>query len=71
MADYVAEDLQALPNPVARFIALGASSAFIFPLSPINTLVITAGNCSFVDFIRRGAEFRSPGDVRRLQTGLR
>jgi di/tricarboxylate transporter len=33
-------------------IALGASSAFMTPISPINMLVTTAGNYSFGDFIR-------------------
>ena len=35
-------------------VALAASSAFMTPISPINTLVATAGNYSFADFIRIG-----------------
>lgn len=50
----VAEALQASPYPFAMIIALGASSAFMTPISPINTLVTTAGNYGFVDFIRVG-----------------
>jgi len=50
----VAEEMQASPYPFAMIIALGASSAFMTPISPINTLVTTAGNYSFADFIRLG-----------------
>jgi di/tricarboxylate transporter len=50
----VAEEMQASPYPFAMIIALGASSAFMTPISPINTLVTTAGNYSFGDFIRVG-----------------
>jgi di/tricarboxylate transporter len=35
-------------------IALAFSSAFMTPLSPANTLVATAGNYSFSDFLRIG-----------------
>jgi di/tricarboxylate transporter len=50
----VAEELQASPYPFAMIVALGASSAFMTPISPINTLVTTAGNYGFADFIRVG-----------------
>jgi di/tricarboxylate transporter len=50
----VAEEMQASPYPFAMIIALGASSAFMTPISPIDTLVTTAGNYSFGDFIRVG-----------------
>jgi di/tricarboxylate transporter len=50
----VAEELQASPYPFAMIIALGASSAFMTPVSPVNTLVTTAGNYRLVDFIRIG-----------------
>jgi di/tricarboxylate transporter len=50
----VAEELQASPYPFAMIIALAASSAFMTPISPINTLVTTAGNYGFADFIRVG-----------------
>ncbi len=50
----VAEELQASPYPFAMIIALAASSAFMTPISPVNTLVTTAGGYSFTDFIRFG-----------------
>lgn len=50
----IAEALGASPYPFAMIIALAASSAFMTPISPINTLVTTAGNYSFADFIRIG-----------------
>ena len=50
----VAEALGASPYPFAMIIALAASSAFMTPVSPINTLVATAGSYTFADFIRIG-----------------
>jgi di/tricarboxylate transporter len=50
----IAEELGASPYPFAMIIALGASAAFMTPVSPVNTLVTTAGNYRFVDFIRIG-----------------
>jgi len=50
----VAQDLQASPYPFAMIIALAASTAFMSPISPINTMVATAGNYRFVDFVRVG-----------------
>ncbi len=50
----VAEELQVSPFPFAMIIALGASSAFTTPVSPVNTLVTTAGNYRLTDFIRIG-----------------
>jgi di/tricarboxylate transporter len=50
----VAEELQASPYPFAMIIALAASSAFMTPISPVNTLVTTPGGYSFADFIRIG-----------------
>jgi di/tricarboxylate transporter len=50
----VAEELQASPYPFAMIVALGASSAFMTPVSPVNTLVTTAGNYRLLDFIRVG-----------------
>jgi di/tricarboxylate transporter len=50
----IAEELSASPYPFAMIIALGASSAFMTPVSPVNTLVTTAGNYRLVDFIRIG-----------------
>jgi len=53
----VADDLLASPYPFAMIIALAASTAFMTPISPINTLVATAGNYTFGDFIRIGFPF--------------
>ncbi len=50
----MAEALEASPYPFAMIIALAASAAFMTPISPINTLVATAGGYSFGDFIRIG-----------------
>ena len=50
----IAKELQVSPYPFAMIVALAASSAFMTPISPINTLVATAGNYSFADFIRIG-----------------
>ena len=50
----VAEELQASPYPFAMIVALGASSAFMTPISPVNTLVTTAGNYRVMDFVRMG-----------------
>ena len=50
----VAQELQASPYPFAMIIALAASTAFMSPISPINTMVATAGNYGFGDFVRVG-----------------
>jgi di/tricarboxylate transporter len=50
----MAEAMNASPYPFAMIVALAASSAFMTPISPVNTLVTTAGNYSFADFIRIG-----------------
>ncbi|KAA6186688.1 TRAP transporter large permease subunit [Thiohalocapsa marina] len=50
----VAEALGASPYPFAMIIALAASTGFMTPISPVNTMVATAGNYRFVDFIRIG-----------------
>ena len=50
----VAQDLQASPYPFAMIIALAASTAFMSPISPINTMVATAGDYRFADFVRVG-----------------
>jgi di/tricarboxylate transporter len=50
----IAEELQASPYPFAMIVALGASAAFMTPVSPVNTLVTTAGNYRLADFIRVG-----------------
>jgi di/tricarboxylate transporter len=50
----IAEELGASPYPFAMIVALGASAAFMTPVSPVNTLVTTAGNYRLSDFIRIG-----------------
>jgi di/tricarboxylate transporter len=50
----IADELGASPYPFAMIIALGASAAFMTPVSPVNTLVTTAGNYRLADFIRVG-----------------
>ncbi len=50
----IAKELQASPYPFAMIVALACSAAFMTPISPINTLVTTAGNYGFADFIRIG-----------------
>jgi di/tricarboxylate transporter len=50
----IAEELVASPYPFAMITALGASSAFMAPVSPVNTLVTTAGHYRLMDFIRIG-----------------
>lgn len=50
----IAEELAPSPYPFAMIIALGASSAFMTPVSPVNTLVTTAGSYRLADFIRIG-----------------
>jgi di/tricarboxylate transporter len=51
----VAKDMKASPLPFAMIVALGASTAFMTPVSsPVNTLVVTPGNYTFGDFLRVG-----------------
>ncbi|MCU0833053.1 MAG: SLC13 family permease [Chromatiaceae bacterium] len=50
----VAESLGASPYPFAMTIALACSAAFMTPISPVNTLVTTAGSYSFAEFLRIG-----------------
>jgi di/tricarboxylate transporter len=50
----VADELGASPYPFAMIVALAASAAFMTPISPINTLVATAGSYRFADFVRIG-----------------
>ncbi len=46
------------PLPFAMAVALGASCAFMTPVSsPVNTLVMGPGNYRFIDFIRLGVPF--------------
>jgi di/tricarboxylate transporter len=54
----VAREFQASPYPFAMIVALGASTAFMTPVSsPVNTLVVTPGNYTFGDFVRVGTPF--------------
>ncbi len=54
----VAQDLGASPYPFAMIVALGASAAFMTPVSsPVNTLVVGPGNYRFFDFVRIGVPF--------------
>ena len=54
----VAEYLEASPLPFAMIVALGASTAFMTPVSsPVNTLVVGPGNYRFMDFVRIGVPF--------------
>ncbi|MDM0020096.1 SLC13 family permease [Variovorax saccharolyticus] len=51
----LATHLGASPYPFAMMVALAASSGFLTPISsPVNTLVSTAGNYSFGDFVKVG-----------------
>lgn len=48
----IAHELHASPYLFAMIVALAASCAFMTPISPVNTLVATAGNDRFSDFVR-------------------
>jgi di/tricarboxylate transporter len=50
----IADELQASPYPFAMIVALACSSSFMTPIAPVNSLVATAGNYSFADFVRIG-----------------
>lgn len=54
----IAKDLGASPYPFAMIVALGASTAFMTPISsPVNTLVVGPGNYAFGDFVKVGVPF--------------
>ena len=54
----LAEQIGASPYPFAMTVALGASAAFMTPVSsPVNTLVLGPGRYRFVDFVRIGVPF--------------
>jgi di/tricarboxylate transporter len=54
----IAKDFHASPYPFAMIVALGASTAFVTPVSsPVNTLVVGPGNYTFGDFVKVGAPF--------------
>ena len=54
----IADELSASPYPFAMIVALGASTAFMTPISsPVNTLVVGPGNYGFGDFVKVGVPF--------------
>jgi len=54
----VARELHLSPYPFAMIVALGASTAFMTPISsPVNTLVLEPGRYRFSDFMKVGAPF--------------
>ncbi len=54
----IAQELGVSPYPFAMIVALGASSAFMTPVSsPVNTLVVAPGNYAFSDFVKVGVPF--------------
>ena len=51
----LAEELHASPHAFAMTVALGASTAFMTPVSsPVNALVVGPGGYRFGDFVRVG-----------------
>lgn len=51
----IAADMGSSPYPFAMAVMLGASAAFMTPVSsPVNTLVVTPGNYQFGDFVKIG-----------------
>jgi di/tricarboxylate transporter len=50
----LAASLGLSPYPFAMIVALAASAAFMSPVTPVNALVVNAGNYSLGDFIRVG-----------------
>ena len=53
----LADHLHASPYPFGMMVALGASSAFSTPISPVNTLVSTFGKYNAADFMKIGIPF--------------
>lgn len=54
----IADDLGSSPYPFAMMVMLGASTAFMTPVSsPVNTLVVSPGNYRFADFVKVGVPF--------------
>jgi di/tricarboxylate transporter len=54
----IAQDLGAAPYPFAMIVAIGASAAFMTPVStPVNMLVVTPGGYAFGDFVKLGVPF--------------
>jgi len=51
----MAQQLDVNPQPLVMAVAIAASMAFATPIaSPVNTLVMSAGNYRFADYIRAG-----------------
>jgi di/tricarboxylate transporter len=58
IALHLARQLGVSPTPFALTVALGASTAFVTPVSsPVNMLVVEPGNYRFGDFVRIGGPF--------------
>ncbi len=54
----IAADMGSSPYPFAMTVMLGASTAFMTPVSsPVNTLVVSPGNYQFADFLKVGVPF--------------
>lgn len=54
----LAQKLELNPIHLIMIVALSASSAFMTPVSsPVNTMVVNAGNYSFSDFLKVGIPF--------------
>lgn len=53
-----AKSMGVSPYPFAMVVAMAASAAFMTPVSsPVNTLVLGPGKCSFSDFVKIGVPF--------------
>jgi di/tricarboxylate transporter len=58
LALQIGADLGAAPYPFAMIVALGASAAYMTPVStPVNMLVVVPGSYTFGDFVKVGVPF--------------
>jgi di/tricarboxylate transporter len=58
LALQIGADLGAAPYPFAMIVALGASAAYMTPVStPVNMLVVAPGGYTFGDFVKVGVPF--------------